>query len=347
MPIKPELASLHRYFLRASRNKSLFLQQLQRNQLEHLHTRVHLDLWYACLYVVVEGFRKERIHDEAVAGLLRNSKKLALLRGHRNAVLHYSPDYTDPRELKLFQALLNFEWVTRSRRDAGRERMVLSCSPSVRRWRLRPGTLGPCKAWPSGHRLRRQGLDKGQRPGTRSTMRSTARKGWITHFHPLVFQERPISRCRFCGMGGCVTRCLQRLLFATPRLNTTPVLPHSDEMSAEMLAVRQPQRRFRADRGAAVEQSVDFLDSRGGNKRLRAEVPIMCRRCLTYFWQGLIVSLGSSFTSVPHARSSCAGETVAPLRWLGSGRRRSVGSVQGFRPVAEIQFTGFIYPAID
>src|SRR6516164_10632011 len=71
--------------------------------------------------------------------------------------------------------------------------MVLNCSPSVRRWRLWPGTLGPCKAWPSGHRLRRQGLDKGQRLGTRSTVRSTARRGWIAHFHPLVFQKRHFS----------------------------------------------------------------------------------------------------------------------------------------------------------
>src|SRR6516165_5025428 len=68
--------------------------------------------------------------------------------------------------------------------------MVLNCSPSVRRWRLWPGTLGPCKAWPAGHRLRRQGLDKGQHPGARSTVRSTVRRGWITHFHPLIFQKR-------------------------------------------------------------------------------------------------------------------------------------------------------------
>jgi hypothetical protein len=88
------------------------------------------------------------------------------------------------------RALLNFEWVTRRSLRCRRERMVLSCSPSVRRWRLWPGTLGPYKAWPSGHRLRRQGLDKGQRPGTRSTMRSTVRRGWTAHFHPLVFQER-------------------------------------------------------------------------------------------------------------------------------------------------------------
>jgi hypothetical protein len=38
--------------------------------------------------------------------------------------------------------------------------------------------------------FRRQGLDKGQRPGTRATMHSTARRGWISHFHPLVFQKR-------------------------------------------------------------------------------------------------------------------------------------------------------------
>jgi len=69
----------------------------------------------------------------------------------------------------------------------------LNCSPSVRRWRLLPGTLGPCKAWPSGHRLRRQGLDKVQRPGTRSTVRSTPRRGWIAHFHPLVFQKRHLD----------------------------------------------------------------------------------------------------------------------------------------------------------
>src|SRR5215471_17465315 len=45
-------------------------------------------------------------------------------------------------------------------------------------------------AWPFGHRLRRQGLDKDQRPGTRSTMRSTAKRGWIPHFYPLRFQKR-------------------------------------------------------------------------------------------------------------------------------------------------------------
>src|SRR3984893_505660 len=41
----------------------------------------------------------------------------------------------------------------------------------------------------AGDQGRRRGLDKGQRPGTSSTLRSTARKGWITHFHLLRFQK--------------------------------------------------------------------------------------------------------------------------------------------------------------
>jgi hypothetical protein len=111
MPIKPNHLALHRYFLRASRNKSLFVQKLRLDQLEHLHTRVHLDLWYACLFVVVEGFHKEKIHDQTVTNLLRDGKKLALLRRYRNAVLHYRSDYTDTRELQLFEDDEFVEWV--------------------------------------------------------------------------------------------------------------------------------------------------------------------------------------------------------------------------------------------
>jgi len=111
MQIKLQHLTLHRYFLRASRNRSLFLQKLQLDQVDHLHTPVHLDLWYACLFVVVEGYRKEKIHDQGVTNLLRDAKKLALLREFRNSVLHYSPDYTDARQLKLFEEADFVEWV--------------------------------------------------------------------------------------------------------------------------------------------------------------------------------------------------------------------------------------------
>ena len=44
-----------------------------------------------------------------------------------------------------------------------------------------------------GHYLRRQGLDKHQRPGIRSTVRLIAERGWNAHFYPLRFQKGPIS----------------------------------------------------------------------------------------------------------------------------------------------------------
>ena len=111
MAIKAGHLALHRYFLNASRNRSLFLQKLQADELAHLHTQIHLDLWYACLFVVVEGWRREKIRDQAVTTLLRDTKKLALLEGYRNAVFHYGSSYIDARQEKLFKEPNFVEWV--------------------------------------------------------------------------------------------------------------------------------------------------------------------------------------------------------------------------------------------
>jgi hypothetical protein len=103
--------TLHRYFLYASRNRSLFLQELKADGLDHPHTQIHLDLWYACLFVVVEGWRKEKIRDRAVTILLRDAKKVALLEGYRNAVFPYGSNYIDPRQDKLFRDPQLVKWV--------------------------------------------------------------------------------------------------------------------------------------------------------------------------------------------------------------------------------------------
>jgi hypothetical protein len=113
MVIKAANLTLHRYFLNASRNRSLFRQKLLAGELDHLDTRVHLDLWYACLFVVVEAWRRERIDDQAVTALLRNRKKAALLEGYRNAVFHYDPSYISPRQEKSFRDDAFVEWVNR------------------------------------------------------------------------------------------------------------------------------------------------------------------------------------------------------------------------------------------
>jgi hypothetical protein len=111
MPIKPEHFTLHRYFLNASRNRSLFLSKLQEGALDQPHTRIHLDLWYRCLYVVIEGWRKERIDDPATTDLLRDGKRVNLLAGHRNATFHYHPEYVESRAEALYTDPGFVHWV--------------------------------------------------------------------------------------------------------------------------------------------------------------------------------------------------------------------------------------------
>lgn len=104
--------TLHRYFLAASRNRSLFLSQLERGDaVDHPHTRLHLELWYACLVPVIEGWRAERIDDPAVTAYLRQRAKIKLLERARNAIFHYSRAYTDPRLLAVFAEPNFVEWV--------------------------------------------------------------------------------------------------------------------------------------------------------------------------------------------------------------------------------------------
>ncbi len=95
--MKPEYLTLHKYFLNASRTRSLFLSVLEAGEDYHLHKMIYLDLWYACLYVVVEGWRKEKVNDPTVTALLRDDDMIRLLAGFRNAVFHYDPNYNDAR----------------------------------------------------------------------------------------------------------------------------------------------------------------------------------------------------------------------------------------------------------
>jgi hypothetical protein len=103
--------TLHRYFLHASRNRSLFLAELQDGDPEGPRARLHLELWYACLVPVLEGWVKEKIDNPAVAALTGEARKMRLLRRCRNAVFHYSPHYLDERTEELMAEAGMVEWV--------------------------------------------------------------------------------------------------------------------------------------------------------------------------------------------------------------------------------------------
>lgn len=103
--------TLHRYFLSASRNKSLFETELTAGRADAPHAFIHLQLWYACLFVVLEGWEAEVIVDPDVDLYRSDEAKVRLLRRCRNAVFHYAPDYIDPRLQAVFAEPDFVEWV--------------------------------------------------------------------------------------------------------------------------------------------------------------------------------------------------------------------------------------------
>lgn len=102
--------TLHAYFLRASLNKKLFQAALDRGETDSPDTFNHLLLWYGCLWVVVEGWRKEQINWPPVTALLRDTKT-DLLRDVRNAVFHYEPAYLSSRVEAFIKDNQTVAWV--------------------------------------------------------------------------------------------------------------------------------------------------------------------------------------------------------------------------------------------
>jgi len=112
--VHPNIASyftLHRYFLHASRNRSLFLAELRGSNPDGPRAWLHLELWYACLVPVLEGWRKEKIKDTAVTTFMRDHRKMKLLSKCRNVVFHYSPHYFDERTMELMTEEGIVTWV--------------------------------------------------------------------------------------------------------------------------------------------------------------------------------------------------------------------------------------------
>jgi hypothetical protein len=103
--------TLHRYFLHASRNRCLFLAELQGVDPAEPRARLHMELWYACLVPVLEGWRAEKINNAVATAFIRQSRKVTLLRRCRNAVFHYSPEYLDERTHELMTEAGMVEWV--------------------------------------------------------------------------------------------------------------------------------------------------------------------------------------------------------------------------------------------
>lgn len=126
-----ELLALHKYFLNAS-----FLRDVFMRRVEHARSRgatdpvtwvddqISMSLWYATLYVVIEGWRKAKLTDPEVDALLADGHA-DRLRRFRNQVFHYQREYDNPRLLEFLgeddaDAQAATDWVKQTHKALGR-----------------------------------------------------------------------------------------------------------------------------------------------------------------------------------------------------------------------------------
>jgi len=123
--------ALHKYFLNADFLRDAFMRRIDREQqsaetdlVTSIDNTIVLSLWYATLYVVIEGWREAQLTDPELDALLADTK-VGDLRRFRNQVFHYQPAYDNPR---LFEFLGTSEsdaqaatlWIRRTHAALGR-----------------------------------------------------------------------------------------------------------------------------------------------------------------------------------------------------------------------------------
>lgn len=72
---------------------------------------LRLFVWYALVFVVVEGYRDLRLHDVEVDRLLADDEKVDALRRFRNAVFHYQENPLGPKLMAFLSINESELWV--------------------------------------------------------------------------------------------------------------------------------------------------------------------------------------------------------------------------------------------
>ncbi|NPC42939.1 hypothetical protein [Nocardioides sp. zg-1230] len=125
-----ELLALHGYFLNASFLRDVFMRRVRRAQsseaidpVTFMDDQISMSLWYATLYVVIEGWRQAKLADPDVDALLADNHA-DRLRRFRNQVFHYQREYDNPRLLDFLgeddaDAKAATDWVRRTHAALG------------------------------------------------------------------------------------------------------------------------------------------------------------------------------------------------------------------------------------
>jgi hypothetical protein len=99
--MRPELVTLHRYFIWANRMRTHFDQIIAGERFsfegtDQITSFLYMSYWYGGLYVVIEGWEKLKLSDSVIDDLLK-SQNVELLRRYRNGVFHFQRNYYDQR----------------------------------------------------------------------------------------------------------------------------------------------------------------------------------------------------------------------------------------------------------
>lgn len=106
---------LHRYFISAHLMRREFERELDREVDTPTGLSIKgyafLSLWYAALYVTVEGWQQSEFSDPVVDSLLADETKLNLLRIYRNSIFHFQPDYWPEKKIGFLKGSETALWV--------------------------------------------------------------------------------------------------------------------------------------------------------------------------------------------------------------------------------------------
>jgi hypothetical protein len=121
--------ALHRYYIWANGMRTHFDYYIKRkNQMDpsiyKIKTNMYMSLWYAALYVVIEGWTTLKLSDPLIDELLKEPY-VKLLRKYRNGVCHFQKKYYDERFLEImgqnkFSAQDSARWVRELNLEFGR-----------------------------------------------------------------------------------------------------------------------------------------------------------------------------------------------------------------------------------
>jgi len=126
-----ELLALHKYFLNADYLRDVFIRRIKRDQspaeagpVTAMDDMIAMSLWYATVYVVIEGWRSTKLADPELDALLA-AGYVDKLRRFRNQVFHYQREYDNPRLLEFLgsddaDAYAATDWIKRTHSALGR-----------------------------------------------------------------------------------------------------------------------------------------------------------------------------------------------------------------------------------